>query len=67
MRRDAGWCRLRDKLDKMLASDRMLSLMVAMESALDDARYEVSTFLLLLHKPAHWHACLVWNVAVNRE
>lgn len=33
----------------MLASDRALSLLVAMESALDDSRYEV---LLLLLQPA---------------
>lgn len=34
-------CRIRDQVDKMLASDRALSLLVAMESALDDNRYEV--------------------------
>ncbi|BDA46041.1 probable bifunctional nuclease 1 [Coccomyxa sp. Obi] len=33
-------CMIRDQVDKMLASDRALSLLVAMESALDDNRYE---------------------------
>lgn len=32
--------RLRDVIDRMLASDRALSLVVAMETALEDARYE---------------------------
>ncbi len=36
----------------MLASDRALSLLVAMESALDDSRYEVLLLLLLLLQPA---------------
>lgn len=36
----------------MLASDRALSLLVAMESALDDSRYEVLLLLLLLQPAA---------------
>lgn len=32
--------KLRDRIDKMLASDRALSLVVAMETALEDGRYE---------------------------
>lgn len=33
--------RLRDQIDKVLASDRALSLVVAIETALEDGRYEV--------------------------
>jgi hypothetical protein len=54
--------RLRDKLDKMLATDRMLSLMVAMESALDDARYEVSPVSHIIS--GHCHTLLLTNDAL---
>ena len=34
-------CRIRDKIDKMMQKDRALSLLIAMESALEDERFEV--------------------------
>lgn len=34
-------CRIRDKIDKMMQKDRALSLLIAMESALEDDRFEV--------------------------
>ena len=34
-------CRIRDKIDKLMQKDRALSLLVAMESALEDGRFEV--------------------------
>ena len=34
-------CRLRAEIDKLLSSDRILSLVVAIETALADERYEV--------------------------
>ena len=37
----AVWCRLRDKIDHIMQSDRAMSLVVAIETALEDKRYEV--------------------------
>ena len=39
--RSVGMCRIRDKIDKMMQKDRALSLLIAMESALEDDRFEV--------------------------
>lgn len=44
--------RLRNKIDNLLASDRALSLVVAIETALEDKRFEV-------HLPLHtWKTSL---------
>ena len=34
-------CRIRNQIDNVLASDRTLSLVVAIETALEDKRFEV--------------------------
>ena len=34
-------CRIRNEIDNVLASDRTLSLVVAIETALEDKRFEV--------------------------
>jgi hypothetical protein len=39
-------CRLRDQMDTMLTNDRELSLLVAMETALVDERYDVRPSVL---------------------
>ena len=53
-------CRIRDKIDKLMQKDRALSLLVAMESALEDERFEVrnaSIFLrsLVTNMQSHQH------------
>ena len=42
-------CRIRDKIDKLMQKDRALSLLVAMESALEDERFEVQNASNFLH------------------
>ena len=39
--RECNQCRLRTEIDRLLGSDRVLSLVVAIETALSDERYEV--------------------------
>ena len=38
--------RLRDDIEQMLSTDRALTLVVALESALDGQRYEVSSLVI---------------------
>ena len=45
-------CRLRSEIDKLLSSDRILSLVVAIETALADERYEVRR-MCIPYQPLH--------------
>ena len=44
--------RIRDKIDKMMQKDRALSLLIAMESALEDDRFEVGPLITCSHVSA---------------
>ncbi len=50
--------RLRSDIDKLLGSDRILCLVVALETALADERYEVrqESFSKLSHRTSLWFA-----------
>ncbi len=51
-------CRLRAEIDKMLTGDRMLSLVVAIETALEDKRFEVQLLRLSRHRASYrCHLC----------
>lgn len=39
-------CRIRNQIDNLLASDRALSLVVAIETALEDKRFEVIKYIV---------------------
>jgi hypothetical protein len=40
--------RLRDEIDHILSSDRLLSLVVALETALEDQRFDVSLDFIMI-------------------
>jgi hypothetical protein len=50
-------CRIRNQIDNLLASDRALSLVVAIETALEDKRFEVCALYPVVTL-SRWFLCI---------